>query len=477
MLGVLIVEDDENYRFEIQQELEEGLKNRACFFYAETLAEAKNIIQRESIQLVLLDIIFPLESGAKAEENIDYMAGVKFLEFAQQSGFRANIVILSSQDKTFAVDLLIRYKNVTDYIFKDSSWKEIVYKIEKQLSFIRDRVNLLRQIQQEHPFIGDSTKIRELKNFAVKIGSLDTTILITGESGTGKEVAARHFHGLSIRSGSPFVVVNCAAVPEGLFESILFGHKKGAFTGAQYDQQGLFEAADHGTIFLDEIGELPLNMQAKLLRVLQEKKIIPVGKVDSLSVDVRVIAATNRSLEEAVVKKEFREDLFYRLNVLPVNMPSLRDHKEDIPQIVDYFLENFYQRTGFRKELSEEALDVLVNYGWPGNVRELKNTVERIAILSEGAMISLEEVLGILPYSPKQEYRVQIPLAEDDYKVAKNAVLNEFHRKFFSYHLARNEYQLSKTAKAVGYNRNDLSLVVKKLGLPLKEEDDSGEVT
>ena len=226
MLGILVVEDDENYRFEIQQELEEGLKNRAAFFYAGNLAEAKEIARRESIELVLLDIIFPLEPGGKAEEKIDYTAGVKFLEFAQQIGFRANIVILSSQDKTFAVDLLIRYKNVTDYIFKDSSWKEIVYKIEKQLLSIRERVNLLRQIQQEHPFIGDSSKIQELKKFASKISAIDTTILITGESGTGKEVAARHFHGLSTRSGGAFIVVNCAAVPEGLFESILFGHKK-----------------------------------------------------------------------------------------------------------------------------------------------------------------------------------------------------------------------------------------------------------
>jgi len=475
MLGILIVEDDENYRFEIKQELEEQFQNLAQFYYAGNLADAKELMQKEAIQLILLDIIFPLDSKTKAVENVDYTAGVKLLEFAQQISFRGNIMVLSSQDKTFAVDLLIRYKNVTDYIFKDSSWKEIRYKVEKQIAVIRERSNLLKQIQQEHPFIGDSPKIKELKHFAVKIASMDTTVLITGESGTGKEVAARHFHGLSTRAEGPFVVVNCAAVPEGLFESILFGHKKGAFTGALSDQQGLFEAADRGTIFLDEIGELPLLMQSKLLRVLQEKKIVPVGKVESIEVDVRVIAATNRSLEEAVSKKEFREDLFYRLNVLPVKMPSLRDRKEDIGAMVDYFLESFYRRTGFRKEIATDALDVLRNYSWPGNVRELKNTVERIAILSDGSEISFPEVVEILPYSVEQEYRVQIPLSESDYKSAKNGVLNEFHRKFFSYHLRKNGYRLTQTAKAVGYNRNDLSNIVRKLGLPLKEEDDLGD--
>ena len=473
MLGVLIVEDDENYRFEIQQELEEQFSAMAEFHYAGNLKDAKAILQKQSIQLVLLDIIFPLDSGYSSAESVDYTAGVKLLDYALEKSFRGNIVVLSSQDKTFAVDLLIRYKNVTDYVFKDSSWKEIRYKVEKQLATIRERSSLLRQIQQEFPFIGECPKIKEIKNFAVKIAPMDTTVLIGGESGTGKEVAARHFHALSHRADSPFIVVNCAAVPEGLFESILFGHKKGSFTGAMSDQMGLFEAADSATLFLDEIGELPLLMQSKLLRVLQEKKIVAVGKIESIDVDVRVIAATNRSLEDAVAKKEFREDLFYRLNVLPVAMPALQDRREDVGSMVDFFLESFYRRTGFRKGISEEALEVLRNYSWPGNIRELKNTVERIAILSEGPEIDFSEVVDILPYSVEEEYRVQIPLSQQEYKAAKNGVLNEFHRKFFSYHLRKNGYGLAQTAQAVGYNRNDLSNIVRRLGLPLKEEDDN----
>jgi two-component system, NtrC family, nitrogen regulation response regulator NtrX len=475
MIGILVVEDDENYRFEIKEELQGRLACRSEFYFASNFEAATQLLQTQEIDLILLDIIFPLDQKMELRDDVDYRAGVKLLDWIIRSGFDGNIVVLSSQDKTFAVDLLIRYKNVTDYVFKDSPWKEILYKIEKQIRSIRERANLLSQVQGTHAFIGHSAGIAEIRKMAKRVAPMDTTVLLTGESGSGKEVAAHYFHSQSTRAKGPFIVLNCAAVPEGLFESQLFGHRKGAFTGADRDQTGTFEAADGGTIFLDEIGELPLPMQAKLLRVLQEKSIVPVGYIRPINVDVRVIAATNRSLEEAVKNKEFREDLYYRLNVFPIKMPPLRDRPEDLSDLATCFLESFHQRTGFKRSLSKEALDLLTHHHWPGNVRELKNTIERIAILTENPIIGYTDVVDVVQFTGKEDYRVQIPYGDLDYKTAKTQVVDAFHRKFFTYHLHRNNHRIAQTAKAVGYNRNDLSKLIKKLEIPLKansEDDD-----
>ncbi len=468
MIGILVVEDDENYRFEIKEELQEQLACRCEFHFASNLERATELLRTQEIDLILLDIIFPLDQKMELRDDVDYRAGVKLLDWILSSAFDGNIVVLSSQDKTFAVDLLIRYKNVTDYVFKDSPWKEILYKVEKQVRAIRERRNLLSQVQGAHAFIGHSPAINEIRKMAKRVAPMDTTILLTGESGSGKEVAAHYFHSQSIRSKGPFIALNCAAVPEGLFESQLFGHRKGAFTGADRDQTGSFEEADGGTIFLDEIGDLPMPMQAKLLRVLQEKAIVPVGEVRPIEVDVRVIAATNRSLEEAVKVREFREDLFYRLNVFPIQMPALRERSEDISDLAECFLESFHRRTGFKRSISEEALELLMNHHWPGNVRELKNTIERIAILTENQIIGYTDVVDVVQFTGKEDYRVQIPYGDLDYKTAKAQVTDAFHKRFFTYHLRRNNHRISQTAEAVGYNRNDLSKLIKKLEIPLK---------
>lgn len=472
-MDVLVVEDDENYKFEIEQELAKQFDSKVNFLYAGNLEEAQNILSDEqySIQLMLLDIIFPLTHQLARQEKVDYKAGVKLLNFIAERGFGPKIMVLSSQDKSFAVDLLINYKNVTDYVFKDSSWREIRQKVDKQLQLLRERQSLLNELRARDSLIGNSEALNQLRIMARKVAHVDTTILITGESGVGKEVAARYLHEHSSRYLAPFVVVNCAAVPEGLFESLLFGHQKGSFTGANSDQLGSFEQADGGTIFLDEIGELPLLMQSKLLRVLQEKMIQPIGSQKQICVDVKIIAATNRSLTQAVEQKQFREDLYYRINVLPLELPPLRERKVDIGLLTNYFLQSFYERTGIERRIEVKALAHLQNFSWPGNIRELKNSIERLAILSENTEISYEDVVSMLQFTEPEDYRVQFPIDELSYKRVKQNLMDEFHKRFFAHHLRLNDYQISKTAQVTGYNRNDLAVTVKKLGITKTEPE------
>lgn len=468
MIEVLVVEDDENYRFEIQEEIESALKGGCSFHYASNLQQAITCLRTQEIDLVLTDIIFPLDDLNQKQDEVDYTAGVKLVENLQKANFQGHIVVLSSQDKNFAVDLLIRFRNVTDYVFKDASWKEILHKIQKQIQILETQKQLRAQLGEKHPLIGNSNSVQQIQSLAKKLATLDTTILIMGESGVGKEVAARHFHMVSSRSTGPFVVVNCAAIPESLFESHFFGHAKGAFTGAENDSRGAFESAHGGTLFLDEIGELPLLMQAKLLRVLQEKQVTPVGGQASIDVEVRVIAATNRSLEEAVEKKEFREDLYYRINGFPLEIEPLRSRPDDVALLCEHFLESLYQKTGIRRTLSPKVESLLLNYGWPGNIRELKNTLERLVILTDHECIEYDDAMRVLQFTAEEDFRVQFPHNLQDYKEAKQGVLDAFHKQFFSYHLKANGNQISKTAEAIGYNRNDLSNAVKKLGIPTK---------
>jgi two-component system nitrogen regulation response regulator NtrX len=463
MIDVLVVEDDENYRYEISQELELNLGDEARFHYASNLAEAIAALEKIDIQLVLLDIIFPSDAQKERQGKVDYQAGVKFLQQLVENGFRGNVVVLSSQSKNFAVDLLIRFRQVRDYIFKDSPWKEIYFRVERQIQDLTEKYALLQNLRRVHPLIGCSPAIERIKVMAEKLADSDSTILLSGESGVGKEVVANYFHGVSGRCKGPFVVVNCAAIPESLFESQLFGYRRGSFTGADEERDGCFVAAQGGTLFLDEIGELPLPMQVKLLRVLQEKQVVPVGEVRPRSVDVRVITATNRNLEELVQKKEFREDLFYRLKVFPVIIPPLRERPEDIPVLTDYFLELIFSRTGLRKSFSDEVCALFKAYGWPGNVRELKNTIERLIILTDKNEICYEDVLPLLPCTRQAHYRVQFPVEESDYKKVKQGVMEAFHQSFFSYHLKMNNHNIARTAEKTGYNRNDLSAIVKKL--------------
>lgn len=270
----------------------------------------------------------------------------------------------------------------SDYILKPFSIDEILLRLRANLGLTKERQNII---------IGESKEIRAILQLVRKVATTDTTILILGESGTGKELIAREIHSLSNRVNNRFVTISCAALPETLLESELFGYKKGAFTGAASDKDGLFKVADRGTFFLDEIGDAPPTIQMKLLRLLEEKTFTPLGSTIPVRVDVRLIAATNKDLREEVRVRRFREDLYYRLNVIPITLPPLRQRKEDIPVLADHFLKLVSKREELgERRFSEQAREYMLSYRWPGNVRELKYAVERAAILSDSYFIKPE---------------------------------------------------------------------------------------
>lgn len=305
-----------------------------------------------------------------------------------------------------------------------------------------------------HTFIGSGRKISEKLDLAKKIGKTGSSVLILGESGTGKELFAEQVHLSSTRAQDPFIRVNCAAIPESLIESELFGHVKGAFTDAFQDRTGRFEMANGGTLFLDEIGELPLATQAKLLRVLQNGRFERLGSSESIFVDVRIVAASNRDLEAAMDHGTFRQDLYYRLNVLPLAIPPLREHPDDIPDLANYFL----QRSGGAERgirgFSNEALEALLSYRWPGNIRELENTIERAVVICKDRYIGPEDLM--LPGSGSE--------TSDAYrdKSLKEAVW-QFKRHFISSSLEAHNWNQTETAKAIGIQRTYLSKLIKEL--------------
>jgi len=319
--------------------------------------------------------------------------------------------------------------------------------------------------------VGESTPMKSLSAMIERVAKSDATALILGESGTGKELVATAIHNLSPRANHSFVAINCIAIPDELLESTLFGHVKGAFTGATHNKVGSFELADRGTIFLDEIGDMNQNLQGKILRVLQEQTIEPVGGKGSKRVDVRVVAATNRKLEEEVRKGNFREDLYYRLNVVPIEVPPLRDHPSDIPLLISHFLRelkkdpaNFPIPPGVQTRLSK--------YEWPGNIRELRNLVERAVVLDSPEL--LEQVgtsLSPPPESPTPEEEEEsfVYGEQRTYKEAKQLVLDRFERKFFEKALRRNHGNVSRTAESLAMHRKNLQEKLDRLGLNPKE--------
>lgn len=325
------------------------------------------------------------------------------------------------------------------------------------------------------PLVGESPAIQNIFRTIEKVSQTDSTVLITGESGTGKELVARALHENSPRASKPLVIVNCGAIPSDLLEAEFFGHVKGAFTGATQSRQGRFELAHGGTIFLDEVGDIPLHLQVKLLRVLQTRQFEPVGSSRTLEVDVRIIAATNRDLEEAVAKKEFREDLYYRLNVIPLKVPSLRERKSDIPILVQHFIQQFNEITGYSVELpSGQILEALMAYDWPGNVRELENLMERLVILKVQGTVDL----GDLPHRIFQKYadgrpqgsgalsewefpRMVLPHSGVDLK----AIVAAFENHLVDQALVRTNGNKNRASELLSMNRTTLVEKLRKRGM------------
>lgn len=316
--------------------------------------------------------------------------------------------------------------------------------------------------------IGTSKAIKQVYELIEKVSNSDSTVLILGESGTGKELVAKNIHFRSARAGKPFIPVNCGAIPTELLESELFGHEKGAFTGAIASRVGRFELADGGTIFLDEIGEMQPILQVKLLRVLQERSFERIGGVRTVNVDVRIIAATNQNLEEAVTTGRFREDLFYRLNVIPINIPPLRKRTEDILPLCNYFIEKHSKRLGRNPiRLTDDVIKVLINYHWPGNVRELENIIERLLVLKHDDVV--------MPYDlPEKMLGRKIPnlpdVEDDDINpfvggIDLNAALEEYEKRLILHAIELHNGIKSQAAKYLNINRTTLIEKMKRLGL------------
>ena len=376
---ILLVDDDESVRSSLSQILSNAGYDVTS---ASSGEEALNCASKENYDLLLTDLKMPEMDGLELIKKLD------------DTSFNATTIVMSaygSQDIALEAMRLGAY----DYISKPFNAEEIILTLKKaeERERLRKENKLLKeQVRKRYSFgniIADSPSMTGIFETIKKIADYKTTILIVGESGTGKELVARAIHQNSTRKSKKFVAINCGAIPENLLESELFGHRKGAFTDATRDKKGLFEEANGGTILLDEIGELPLHLQVKLLRVLQEGQIRPVGGSDVISIDVRVVAATLRDLEQDVIDGRFRDDLYYRLNVVTINVPALRERKVDIPILVHHFLKKHQAKLQLPVDsIEDDALKLLMNYGWKGNVRELENAIERAMILTEGNSIT-----------------------------------------------------------------------------------------
>jgi len=395
---------------------------------------------RSMLTVILKKEGYEVESAANGEEGLSKVASAEFdhvlcdirmpqmdgLEFLQESkkvGVDVPIIMMSAYG---TIDTAIEAMKLGayDYISKPFKPDEIVLtlkKAEERERLRKENELLKKEVKKEYSFeniVSKNDKMNKIFEIIRKVAPYKSTILITGESGTGKELIAKAIHYHSDRAKNLFVPVNCGAIPENLLESELFGHVKGAFTDAIRTKKGLFEEADEGTIFLDEIGELPSQLQVKLLRVLQEGEIRRVGESKSIQVDVRIIAATVKDLAKEVSEGRFREDLFYRLNVLHLSIPPLRERREDIPLLIQYFINKHNQTLNKNvKEVDSKALEVLMNYRWSGNVRELENTIERAVVLTDGTKIELDH----LPFEIQnfQNEVPMVPMAEEEYSIKK----------------------------------------------------------
>jgi len=389
-----------------------------------------------------------------ADLNMPDMTGIDVLKQVRSFKQDQDLIVMTAY-ATVDTAIEAMKHGAVDYITKPFKIDEIKLVIEKSIShkiLKRENHALKRQLKGDHSFdnfMGTSDVVVNLKKAARRIAVTDSTVLIRGESGTGKDLIAKAIHHHSPRCGGPFVTINCAALPESLLESELFGHKKGSFTGAIKDKDGLFKVADGGTFFLDEVGNTSMAIQVKLLRVLEEKKIIPVGDTQPIDVDVRLIAATNSDLEADVKSGRFRADLFYRLNVIPIMIPPLRERREDISLLVRYFIDRYCEKICIpTKEISPEAMELLVGYHWPGNVRELENTIERAVLLNRSEALEVSDL-------PEKLACPESIAAVSDAEPA-NPTLESIEKAYIHYVMTQTGGRKTKAARILGIDTSTL---------------------
>jgi len=466
---ILIVDDEAGVRASLSGILsDEGYRVDAV----ETGEAGIKAVESNRYELALLDVWLP---------GID---GIETLTRIQMVDPDLPVVVISGHGTVETAVKAVRL-GAADFIEKPLSLERILLAVSNSLRRrkLEQEVRALKlEVEHKHKIVGESDAVGELLRVIGQAAQSNGRVLITGENGTGKELVARGIHLQSLRSGGPFVEVNCAAIPEELIESELFGHAKGSFTGATASRKGKFEIADGGTLFLDEIGDMTLKTQAKVLRALQEQKIEPVGGSASVTVDVRVIAATNKNLEDEIRKGTFREDLYFRLNVIPIHVLPLRERRSDIPMLVRHFSREYAAEYGRHiKDYSPAAMEMLVCHDWPGNVRELRNMVERVVIMAKGDMVEVSD-LGVLRSGSVVDSPNGSPLANgaaSDSGGANGSSAPATPCDFESLALAREDFErryiakkheachgnMSRTAEALGVERSYLYKKMKALGL------------
>ena len=442
---ILVVDDEKSILRSLEGILsDEGFE----VLSAETGVEALEGIKESTPDLVLLDIWMPGLDGIETLEEIK--KGYPNLQVIMMSG-HGNIETAVKATKIGAYDFVEKPLSLEKLLLSINNALEY-YRLEEEISLLKEKD------KNRYNITGNSKAIMELKEQIKIVSPTNAWILISGENGTGKELVAHTIHLLSRRSHKPMVEVNCAAIPEDLIESELFGHEKGAFTGASTMRKGKFDSAHEGTIFLDEIGDMSLKAQSKPLRILQEQKFERVGGTKTIKVDVRVIAATNKDLEAEIEKGRFREDLYFRLNVIPMTVPPLRDRIEDIPGLVNQFVPEFSLSTNIEaKEVSEEAIATLQKYDWPGNVRELKNLIERLMIMVPGSVIRNEDIPAPFNRSSDIKTGLESNFVSGSLKEAKG----EFEKAYIETKLREFNGNISQTAEAIGIERSNLHKKIK----------------
>jgi len=474
---ILVADDEESMRWVLSKALK---RKGFSVDLAKDGDEALRMIQSSHYDMAILDIKMPGLSG------LDLLDQIRELK-------KELLVVIMTAEASMKNAVEAMKRGAYDYITKPFDLDvidAIIEKIDKARE-MTSQVSLLKEelkdrYQLEKTIIGNSPAMREIYKTIGKVAPSDITVLIQGESGTGKELIARAIHFNSKRLGKPFIAINCAAIPKELLESELFGFEKGAFTGAVERKLGKFEQANGGTIFLDEIGDMPLDLQAKILRVLQEKEITRTGGNQSINVDTRIVAATNQDLEVSVREKTFREDLYYRLNVLPIHLVSLRKRKEDIPLLVEYFLKKACSEMELpTKQCSKEALALLSSYSWPGNVRELENTIKRAVILSSDPHLSVDDFSGLrsnisspsrneeLSLEALVEMKLRSSLGNLENMESGDLyglILEQMERPLIRFVLEKTRGNQVKAAEILGINRNTLRKKIQELDIEIKKD-------
>jgi two-component system, NtrC family, nitrogen regulation response regulator NtrX len=446
---ILVVDDEAGIRESLSSILRDERYSVEAVESAELALER---LHSGNIEVVLLDVWLPGMDGLEALSRIQNLP-------------QPPSVIIISGHGTIETAVRATKLGAFDFIEKPLSLERIIVLVRNAIEQRRlQEENQLLHTELGHRYriVGDSVPMKALRQQIAVTGPTNGRVLIYGESGTGKELVARSLHAASLRNKAFFVEVNCAAIPEELIESELFGHVKGSFTGASEDKIGKFAKADGGTLFLDEVGDMSLRTQSKVLRVLEEQRFERVGSNQTLHVDVRVIAATNKNLEQEIARGAFRQDLFYRLNVIPFFVPPLRDRKEDIPVLARYFLAEFSSEYGKKtRELTDGAMEILVRYPWPGNVRELRNLVERLVIVCPQARIEPHHL-------PPELFRGVAESPQQPYSTLHEA-RSAYEREFILRKLQEHRWNMTQTASALGLERSHLYRKMKSLGIAAPE--------